>query len=86
MSIAYQDVDRHASLAQRLNAELRRAEPQVILQAALDALGDQVALVSSFGAESVVLLHLVAVVSSILMLWIDRRGTQRPLPKLELRW
>jgi phosphoadenosine phosphosulfate reductase len=60
VSIAYQDLDRHPSLAERLNAELRRAEPQVILQAAIDALGDEVALVSSFGAESVVLLHMVA--------------------------
>jgi phosphoadenosine phosphosulfate reductase len=60
VSIAYQDVDRHPSFALRLNAELRRAEPQVILQAAFDALGDEVALVSSFGAESVVLLHMVA--------------------------
>lgn len=34
----------------------------------------------------VVLLHLIAVVSSALMFWIDRRGTHRPQPKLELRW
>jgi hypothetical protein len=34
----------------------------------------------------VVLLHLLAVVFAVLMFWIDRRGTHRPLPKLELRW
>lgn len=34
----------------------------------------------------VVFLHLVALVSAVLMVWIERRGTQRPLPKLELRW
>ena len=60
MSIAYQDVDRPLTLAQRLDAQLRHAEPQEILQAAIDALGDEVALVSSFGAESAVLLHMVA--------------------------
>jgi hypothetical protein len=34
----------------------------------------------------VVLLHLIAVVSSAFLFWMDRRGTHRPLPKLELRW
>jgi hypothetical protein len=34
----------------------------------------------------VVLLHLVATLSAILVLWIDRRGALRPSPKLELRW
>ncbi len=33
-----------------------------------------------------VLLHLIAIVSSALMFWMDRRGTHRPLPKWELRW
>lgn len=34
----------------------------------------------------VVLLHLVAIVSSALMFWLNQRGTHRPLPKFELRW
>ncbi|HEY7327510.1 MAG TPA: hypothetical protein VH592_07720 [Gemmataceae bacterium] len=34
----------------------------------------------------VVLLHLIAIVSSALMFWMDRRGTHRPRPKLELKW
>ena len=34
----------------------------------------------------VVLLHLIAIVSAVLMFWINQRGTHRPLPKLELRW
>ena len=60
MSIAYQDADQHQSLARRLDAELRHAHPLTIIQAAVDALGDQLALVSSFGAESAVLLHMIA--------------------------
>lgn len=34
----------------------------------------------------VVLLHLTAIVSSALMVWIDRRGPLCPLPRWELRW
>ena len=34
----------------------------------------------------VILLHLVAVVCSILMFWASQRGTTRPLPRMELRW
>jgi hypothetical protein len=34
----------------------------------------------------VVLLHLVGIASAILMLWVHRRGSLRPLPKLDLRW
>ena len=49
-----------ANLVARLNLELRDAEPQVILRAAIDLFGDKVALVSSFGSESAVLLHMVA--------------------------
>jgi len=60
MTIAYQDDDLTQSLARRLDAELRHAHPMTILRAAYDALGDQVALVSSFGAESAVLLHMVS--------------------------
>lgn len=40
----------------------------------------------TFWLRLVVLLHLVAIISSALMFWINQRGTHRPLPKLELRW
>lgn len=43
-----------------LNARLRNAQPQEILRAAIDLYGDKLALVSSFGAESAVLLHMVS--------------------------
>jgi phosphoadenosine phosphosulfate reductase len=60
------------SLAQRLNAELRDAHPATILHAAVDAFGDRLALVSSFGAESAVLLHLAAQVKPDLpVLFLD---------------
>jgi hypothetical protein len=35
---------------------------------------------------SVIILHLIAVISSILMFWLTQRGTSRPLPRMELRW
>jgi phosphoadenosine phosphosulfate reductase len=54
------DSEAAASLVARLNAELRDAEPQAILRAAIEHFGDKVALVSSFGAESAVLLHMAA--------------------------
>ena len=60
------------TLAQRLNAELRDAHPATILRAAYDHFGDKLALVSSFGAESAVLLHLAAQVSAdIPVLFLD---------------
>jgi phosphoadenosine phosphosulfate reductase len=43
-----------------LDARLRSAEPQRILETAIGLYGDKVALVSSFGAESAVLLHMAA--------------------------
>jgi phosphoadenosine phosphosulfate reductase len=61
-----------ADLAARLNAELRDAEPQEILKAAIDLLGDRLALVSSFGAESAVLLHMAATLKpDIPVLFLD---------------
>ena len=47
-------------LAQRLDKTLRSATPQEILGQAVATFGDKLALVSSFGAESAVLLHMVA--------------------------
>jgi len=58
--MAYDDLERPRPLAARLDAELRHAHPSTILTAAVETFGDKLALVSSFGAESAVLLHLVA--------------------------
>ena len=53
-------------------AELRHQTPQAILRAALGAFGDRIALVSSFGAESAVLLHMAAEIDpSIPVLFLD---------------
>jgi len=54
------DGESAASLIARLNEELREAEPKAIVQAAIDLMGERLALVSSFGAESAVLLHMAA--------------------------
>ncbi len=48
------------ALAARLDAELRHAHPRTVLEAAVETFGDKLALVSSFGAESAVLLDLVS--------------------------
>jgi phosphoadenosine phosphosulfate reductase len=48
--------------ARALNARLHAASPQSILAEALTAYGGRVALVSSFGAESAVLLHMTAAI------------------------
>ena len=72
MSIALDDHEHAASLARRLDAELRHAHPKQIIQAALDLYGDELALVSSFGAESAVLLSLAAeVCPKIPVLFLD---------------
>ncbi len=60
MSLAYDHSDWRPTLAARLDAELRHAHPRTVLEAAVDAVGEKLALVSSFGAESAVLLHLVS--------------------------
>ncbi|MBS0331276.1 MAG: phosphoadenylyl-sulfate reductase [Proteobacteria bacterium] len=60
MAYAYDLSDRQASLAARLDAELRHAHPRTVLEEAASTFGDRLALVSSFGAESAVLLHLVS--------------------------
>ena len=58
--MAYDHSDWRPTLAARLDAELRHAHPRTVLEAAVAELGDKLALVSSFGAESAVLLHLVS--------------------------
>jgi phosphoadenosine phosphosulfate reductase len=61
-----------ANLVARLNVELRDAEPQAILRAAIEHFGDKVALVSSFGSESAVLLHMAAQIKpDIPVLFLD---------------
>jgi phosphoadenosine phosphosulfate reductase len=60
MSVAYDISGRDQALAARLDAELRRAHPRTILESAVEAFGDRIALVSSFGAESAVLLDIAA--------------------------
>src|SRR4051812_42948126 len=52
--------DRSLTLSARLDAELRHAHPRTVLEAAVETFGDKLALVSSFGAESAVLLDLVS--------------------------
>ncbi len=70
MSVAYDAPER--SLTLRLDAELRRAHPRTILESAVESFGDKLALVSSFGAESAVLLHLAAQVKpDIAVLFLD---------------
>jgi phosphoadenosine phosphosulfate reductase len=60
------------TLAARLDAELRHAHPRTILEEAVETFGDRLALVSSFGAESAVLLDLVAKVRpEIPVLFLD---------------
>ena len=71
MSVA-ETLDPATSLAQRLDAELRHAHPLEIIRAAVETYGDELALVSSFGAESAVLLHLAARVNpDIPVLFLD---------------
>ncbi|HEX3919684.1 MAG TPA: phosphoadenylyl-sulfate reductase [Caulobacteraceae bacterium] len=60
MSIAFDTTDHAISLARKLDAELRHAHPLEVIRAAVAHFGDELALVSSFGAESAVLLHLAA--------------------------
>ena len=72
MSLAYDLADRSSTLAVRLDAELRRAHPRTVLEAAVESFGDKLALVSSFGAESAVLLDIAAKVKpDIAVLFLD---------------
>jgi phosphoadenosine phosphosulfate reductase len=72
MSLAYDSIDHGNAVAMRLDAELRRAHPRTVLAAAVESFGDKLALVSSFGAESAVLLHIAAQVKpDIAVLFLD---------------
>ena len=55
-----------------LNARLRHAAPAEILKAAFEAYAGKIAIVSSFGAESAVLLHMAAAVDpGVAVLFLD---------------
>jgi phosphoadenosine phosphosulfate reductase len=70
--MAYDQTDAAPTLAARLDAELRDAHPLTVLRKAYETFGDKLALVSSFGAESAVLLHLASQVSKdIPVLFLD---------------
>jgi phosphoadenosine phosphosulfate reductase len=70
--MAFDTLERQPNLAARLDAELRHAHPRSVLEAAVEAFGDKLALVSSFGAESAVLLDLAARVKpDIPVLFLD---------------
>ncbi len=75
MTLAFDQIERPStrlSMATRLDAQLRNADPATIIAAAVDTYGDRLALVSSFGAESAVLLHLAAQVApDIAVLFLD---------------
>ena len=71
MSLAY-EIDASSGLAARLDAELRRAHPRTIIESAVEAFGDRLALVSSFGSESAVLLDIVSQVKpDLTVLFLD---------------
>jgi phosphoadenosine phosphosulfate reductase len=70
--MAYDTLAQPSTLAARLDAELRHAHPRTIIEAAVETFGDKIALVSSFGAESAVLLDIVAQVKRDLpILFLD---------------
>jgi len=70
--MAFDQLERSPSLAARLDAELRAAHPRTVIEAAYAEFGPKLALVSSFGAESAVLLHLASQVSKdIPVLFLD---------------
>ena len=70
--MAYEGSELAQSEAAELNVLLRDATPQEILCAAFERFGDKLALVSSFGAESAVLLHMAAQIDpNIAVLFLD---------------
>ncbi|CAN1526241.1 CysH 3'-phosphoadenosine 5'-phosphosulfate sulfotransferase (PAPS reductase)/FAD synthetase and related enzymes [Caulobacteraceae bacterium] len=70
--MAFDQLERSPSRVARLDAELRAAHPRAVIEAAFAEFGSRLALVSSFGAESAVLLHLASQVSKdIPVLFLD---------------
>ncbi|NBB15466.1 phosphoadenylyl-sulfate reductase [Caulobacter sp. SLTY] len=69
--MAFDQLERPTAAA-AFDADLRDAHPTTIIEAAVARFGDRLALVSSFGAESAVLLHLAAQVNKdIPVLFLD---------------
>lgn len=72
MSLAYDGLDGARATVARLDAQLRHAHPRAVLKAAYETFGEKLALVSSFGAESAVLLHMAAEIApAIPVLFLD---------------
>ncbi|CAN7370995.1 phosphoadenylyl-sulfate reductase [Phenylobacterium sp. LjRoot219] len=70
--MAFDTAERAPNLVARLDAELRHAHPRTVIEAALETFGDRLALVSSFGSESAVLLDLASKVDpNIPVLFLD---------------
>ena len=70
--MAYDSADASQSVADRLNDALRDASPLEVLRRAHERFGAKLALVSSFGAESAVLLHMAAQIDpKIVVLFLD---------------
>lgn len=70
--MAFDTAERAPNLVARLDAELRHAHPRTIIEAALETFGDKLGLVSSFGAESAVLLDIASKVDpNIPVLFLD---------------
>jgi phosphoadenosine phosphosulfate reductase len=70
--MAFDSAERSPNLAVRLDAELRHAHPRTIIEAAFETFGGKLALVSSFGAESAVLLDIASKVNpDIPVLFLD---------------
>jgi hypothetical protein len=47
---------------------------------------DLQALSTTWWLGLVIVLHLLAIIAALLMYWLERRGPNKPLPYLELRW
>ena len=70
--MAYDQLERPLSRAARLDRDLREADAKTIIRRAREEFGDKLAIVSSFGAESAVLLHMAAQVDpAIPVLFLD---------------
>jgi phosphoadenosine phosphosulfate reductase len=66
------ELETAAERARRMDSTLRDLDPRAILEAAVATFGTRLALVSSFGAESAVLLHIAAQVKPDLpILFLD---------------
>ncbi len=70
--MAYEGAVAERDIVAELNERLRDASPAEVLRAAYETYGDKLSLVSSFGAESAVLLHMASEISKdIPVLFLD---------------